>query len=68
MILQEDISPQMLCSIKLGTGIIGRSYMRILGIMSEYVIATNDMEETRNSTNYIQFLYIALFTKLELTL
>src|SRR2546429_3737233 len=55
-------------SIKFGTGIIGCSYMRILEIMLEHVTAANDVKETRNSTNYIQFLYTAFSIRLELTL
>src|SRR5436309_5658347 len=60
----HDALPILLCSIKLGISIISRSYMRILEIMLEHVIAANDVEETRNFTNYIQFLYTALSIRL----
>ena len=67
MIPQEDILPRKLCLTKLGTDIIGHSYMRISEIMSEYAIAAKDKEEIRNIMNCTQFPYTAHFTRSELT-
>src|ERR1700722_6888890 len=68
MTLQLDIFQQIKCSTKLSLDIIGHKCMMILNCTPSHVIVAKEEENTKELSLYIQFLYMNLFTKLELTL
>src|SRR3984957_17368264 len=68
MTLPLDIFQQIKCSTKSSLDIIGHKCTTILNYMPNHVTVVNEEENTRELSLYIQFLYMNLFIKLELTL